>query len=149
VLASQEANLLDFPVPKWHEADGGRYAGTGCAVFTTDPDTGTLNAGAYRMQVQNGGRAATVNMEAGKHGAAHVRAWFAREGRAPVTVSLGHDPLLLVVAGTEVPRGRSPSRWGTIRCCSWWRAPRSRAAYPSSNTRARFSAAGWRWCAAS
>ena len=27
------------------------------------------------------------------------------EGRAPVTASLGHDPLLLVVAGTEVPTG--------------------------------------------
>ena len=76
-------------------------------MFTTDPDTGVVNAGAYRMQVQNDGRAASVNIEAGKHGAAHVRAWFEREGRAPVTASLGHDPLLLVVAGTEVPRGVS------------------------------------------
>ncbi|MFF3870946.1 UbiD family decarboxylase [Streptomyces sp. NPDC001978] len=107
VVRDEDVNLLDFPVPKWHEGDGGRYIGTGCAVFTTDPDTGTLNAGAYRMQVQNDGRAASINMEAGKHGAAHVRAWFAREGRAPVTVSLGHDPLLLVVAGTEVPGGLS------------------------------------------
>jgi 4-hydroxy-3-polyprenylbenzoate decarboxylase len=107
VLRAPDVDLLDFPVPKWHQADGGRYIGTGCAVFTTDPDTGKLNAGAYRMQVQNDGRAASINMEAGKHGAAHVRAWFAREGRAPVTVSLGHDPVLLVVAGTEVPRGVS------------------------------------------
>ena len=107
VVTSQEVNLLDFPVPKWHEADGGRYVGTGCAVFTTDPATGTLNAGAYRMQVQNDGRAASINIASGKHGAAHVRDWFAREGRAPVTVSLGHDPVLLVVAGTEVPRGIS------------------------------------------
>lgn len=107
VLAAGEANLLDFPVPRWHEGDGGRYIGTGCAVFTTDPLTGVLNAGAYRMQVQNDGRAASINIEAGKHGAAHVREWFKREGRAPVTVSLGHDPLLLVVAGTEVPTGVS------------------------------------------
>ncbi|HWG25075.1 UbiD family decarboxylase [Actinospica sp.] len=107
VVSSQDANLLDFPVPKWHEADGGRFIGTGCAVFTTDPVTGRLNAGAYRMQVQNGGRAASINIGSGKHGAGHVRDWFAREGRAPVTVSLGHDPVLLVVAGTEVPRGIS------------------------------------------
>jgi len=107
VVTSQDANLLDFPVPKWHEADGGRFIGTGCAVFTTDPVTGRLNAGAYRMQVQNGGRAASINIGSGKHGAGHVRDWFAREGRAPVTVSLGHDPVLLVVAGTEVPRGIS------------------------------------------
>ena len=107
VISAPDVNLFDFPVPKWHESDGGRYIGTGCAVFTTDPETGTVNAGAYRMQVQRDGRAVSINMEAGKHGAAHVRDWFAREGRAPVTVSLGHDPVLLVVAGTEVPRGMS------------------------------------------
>ena len=107
IVLSGDANLLDFPVPKWHEGDGGRYIGTGCAVFTTDPETGTLNVGAYRMQVQNDGRAASINIEAGKNGAAHVRDWFAKEGRAPVTVSLGHDPLLLIVAGTEVPTGVS------------------------------------------
>jgi 4-hydroxy-3-polyprenylbenzoate decarboxylase len=107
VVKADDADLLAFPVPHWHEGDGGRYAGTGCAVFTTDPHTGQLNAGAYRMQVQNDGRAASVNIEAGKHGAAHVRAWFEKEGRAPVTASLGHDPLLLIVAGTEVPAGVS------------------------------------------
>ena len=50
VLKPPELNLLEFPIPRWHEGDGGRYAGTGCAVFTTDPDTGVVNAGAYRMQ---------------------------------------------------------------------------------------------------
>jgi UbiD family decarboxylase len=102
-----EVDLLKFPVPRWHARDGGRYIGTGCAVFTTDPSTGQVNAGAYRMQVQGDGRSATINIESGKHGAMHVREWFAKEGRAPVTVSLGHDPLLLVVAGTEVPAGVS------------------------------------------
>ncbi|OEV12388.1 UbiD family decarboxylase [Streptomyces nanshensis] len=116
VIGPENADLLAFPVPQWHEADGGRYIGTGCAVFTTDPETGVLNAGAYRMQVQNGGRAASVNIEAGKHGAAHVREWFAREGRAPVTASFGHDPLLLVVAGTEVPAGVSELEYaGAVR----------------------------------
>lgn len=99
-----EVDLLKFPVPRWHEHDGGRFIGTGCAVITTDPRTDEVNVGAYRMQVQDGGRAVTINIEAGKHGAMHVREWFAKEGRAPVTVSLGHDPVLLVAAGTEVPR---------------------------------------------
>jgi UbiD family decarboxylase len=56
------------------------------------------------MQVQDDGAAATINIEAGKHGAQHIRGWFAAEGRAPVAVSLGHHPVFLVVAGTEVPR---------------------------------------------
>jgi UbiD family decarboxylase len=107
VLKADQVNLLDFPVPLWHEGDGGRYIGTGCAVFTTDPHTGVVNAGAYRMQVQNDGRSASINIESGKHGAMHVNEWFAKEGRAPVTASLGHDPLLLIVAGTEVPSGVS------------------------------------------
>lgn len=102
-----DVDLLAFPVPRWHERDGGRYIGTGCAVFTTDPHTGVVNAGAYRIQVQDEGRGASVNIESGKHGAMHVREWFAKEGRAPITASLGHDPLLLIVAGTEVPRGVS------------------------------------------
>lgn len=107
VLTGADVDLLRFPVPRWHEGDGGRYIGTGCAVFTVDPDNGSVNAGAYRIQVQDDGRAASINIEAGKHGAEHVRRWFAREGRAPITASLGHDPLLLIVAGTEVPRGIS------------------------------------------
>lgn len=107
VSASGDINLLRFPCPLWHELDGGRYIGTGCAVVTNDPDTGVVNVGAYRIQVQDDGAAASINMEPGKHGAQHVRAWFAKEGRAPVAVSLGHHPVLLLVAGTEVPLGIS------------------------------------------
>jgi UbiD family decarboxylase len=107
VSASGDINLLRFPCPLWHELDGGRYIGTGCAVVTSDPDTGVLNVGAYRIQVQDDGAAASINMEPGKHGAQHVRAWFAKEGRAPVAVSLGHHPVFLLVAGTEVPLGIS------------------------------------------
>ena len=98
-----DANLLRFPAPFWHEHDGGRYLGTGCIVMTCDPDSGVVNGGAYRMQIQEDGRTATVNPVPGKHGWQHIERWFKREGRAPVAVSFGHDPLLLMVAGTEVP----------------------------------------------
>ncbi|HEY0499182.1 MAG TPA: UbiD family decarboxylase [Kutzneria sp.] len=98
-----EIDLLKFPVPRWHEGDGGRYIGTGCAVITRDYDTGRINLGAYRMQVQDEGRAVSVNIEAGKHGAQHLRRWFEAEGRAPIAASLGHHPAYLVAAGVEVP----------------------------------------------
>jgi UbiD family decarboxylase len=107
VVEGTDVNLLDFPAPLWHEHDGGRYIGTGCIVFTTDPDTGQVNGGAYRMQIQQDGRSATLLVGPAKHGGLQLRKWFEREGRAPVTVSLGHDPLLLVVGGTEVPTGVS------------------------------------------
>ena len=103
VVDKPDINLLDFPVPRWHEKDGGRYIGTGVAVVTRDYDTGRINLGAYRMQVQDEGRTASVNIEAGKQGAQHLRRWFEAEGRAPIAASLGHHPAYLVAAGVEVP----------------------------------------------
>ena len=100
-----DISLLSFPVPRWHEHDGGRYIGTGCLVITSDPETGANNGGCYRMEVQDEGRGVTVAAVPGKHGAQHIDRWFAKEGRAPVAVSFGHDPLLLVLGGTEVPGG--------------------------------------------
>jgi UbiD family decarboxylase len=102
-----DIDLLRFPVPRWHAEDGGRFVGTGCFVVTSDPGTGTVNGGCYRMQVQNEGRSTTIAAVPGKHGALNIDRWFAKEGRAPVTVSFGHDPLLLVLGGTEVPAGVS------------------------------------------
>lgn len=107
VVEESDVDLLRFPVPRWHDGDGGRFIGTGCFVVTSDPDTGVQNGGCYRMQVQDGGRATTIAAVPGKHGALNIARWFEREGRAPVTVSFGHDPLLLVLGGTEVPTGIS------------------------------------------
>jgi 4-hydroxy-3-polyprenylbenzoate decarboxylase len=106
VLEGPEASLLRFPAPFWHEHDGGRYIGTGCIVMTCDPDRTEINGGAYRMQIRDNG-AISVNPVPGKHGWQHVEKWLAREGRAPIAVSFGHDPVLLMVAGTEVPTGMS------------------------------------------
>jgi UbiD family decarboxylase len=103
VVGPEDVDLTRFPAPLWHEHDGGRYVGTGCAVITSDPESGRINVGAYRMMLQEEGRSTTINAESGKQGRAQYERWFAREGRAPVVVSLGHDPLLLMVAGTEVP----------------------------------------------
>jgi UbiD family decarboxylase len=105
IVDGPDVDLLRFPVPLWHEQDGGRFIGTGCIVMTSDPDTGQVNGGAYRMQVQDNGRTATVTAGPGHHGGQNFQKWFDREGRAPIAVSFGHDPLLLMVAGTEVPTG--------------------------------------------
>ena len=106
-IPAGSVNLLDFPVPRWHEHDGGRFVGTGCFVVTSDPETGVHNGGCYRMEVQDDGRGTTIAAVPGKHGAQNIQRWFERAGRAPVTVSFGHDPLLLVLGGTEVPAGVS------------------------------------------
>ena len=107
VVEGDDIDLLQFPVPLWHEDDGGRFIGTGCFVVTSDPDTGQVNGGCYRMQVQDEGRSTTISAVPGKHGAQNIAKWFEQHGRAPVTVSFGHDPVLLVTGGTEVPTGIS------------------------------------------
>ena len=103
VVDGRDVDLTRFPAPLWHEHDGGRYIGTGVAVVTSDPDSGRINVGAYRMMIQEDGRSATINAEAGKQGRAQYERWFAKQGKAPVLASFGHHPLLLMVAGTEVP----------------------------------------------
>lgn len=99
-----DVNLLEFPAPVWHEKDGGRYIGTGCAVITRDPDSDWVNLGAYRTMVLDE-RHVTVLIGIGKQGRMHYEKWWAREGRCPVAISLGHDPLLFALAGLEVPLG--------------------------------------------
>ena len=97
-------DLTRFPAPLWHEHDGGRYIGTGVAVVTSDPDTGRINV--RRLPHDDPGErppSAVINAEAGKQGRAQYDRWFAKHGKAPVLASFGHDPLLLMVAGTEVP----------------------------------------------
>src|SRR5215212_8077464 len=51
VLTGATVDLGIFPVPFWHEHDGGRYIGTGSSVITCDPDTGATNVGAYRCML--------------------------------------------------------------------------------------------------
>jgi 4-hydroxy-3-polyprenylbenzoate decarboxylase len=103
VVTAGDVDLSRFPAPRWHEHDGGRYIGTGVAVVTSDADTGRVNVGAYRMMLQEDGRSASINAEAGKQGRAQYDRWFEKHGKAPVLASFGHHPLLLMVAGTEVP----------------------------------------------
>jgi 4-hydroxy-3-polyprenylbenzoate decarboxylase len=106
-VPGEKVDLLSFPVPRWHAHDGGRFIGTGCLVVTSDPETGVHNGGCYRMEVQEDGRTTTIAAVPGKHGSQHIARWFELHGKAPVTVSFGHDPLLLALGGTEVPGGVS------------------------------------------
>ena len=54
VKEGDDIDLNLFPVPLWHELDGGRYIGTALGVITRDPDTGDCNMGAYRGQLFDG-----------------------------------------------------------------------------------------------
>ena len=106
VQEGPEVDLLRFPAPFWHAGDGGRYLGTSCLVMTRDPESEWINAASYRLQV-HGPRELGIYILSGKHGRMHLEGYFARGEPCPVTISFGHDPLLGVLGGVEIPFGVS------------------------------------------
>ncbi|MGC8558900.1 MAG: UbiD family decarboxylase [Nitrososphaeria archaeon] len=106
VEENEKLNLLKFPVPIWHEGDGGPYIGTGVGVITKDPDTGWINVGTYRAQLFDK-KTVGINMERGKHGRLHMEKYFSKGEPMPIVMVFGPDPLLYVLAGSEVPFGVS------------------------------------------
>jgi UbiD family decarboxylase len=102
VMEGESVDLLRFPTPKWHELDGGRYIGTGCAVITQDPDTGEVNLGCYRNMVLDG-RNLALQVSPGKRGRLHYEKYHSRGQPCPIAVSVGHHPLFFAMSGVEVP----------------------------------------------
>ncbi len=97
-------DLTKVPVPKWHEGDGGPYIGTGCLIIQQDPDTGWVNLGCYRVQRFD---AKTMGMmiTLGRHGGRILQKYWERKRSCPVAISIGQDPLLMMLAGVQIPYG--------------------------------------------
>jgi len=108
VLANQlhdaDVDVTRFPAPVWHTRDGGAYIGTGDIVIMRDPDTGWVNAGTYRVQVHDE-QTLGLYISSGKHGRLIRDKYWQRGQACPVAVSVGHDPLLLLLGGLEVDYG--------------------------------------------
>jgi UbiD family decarboxylase len=97
-----DIDLYKFPSPRWNEKDGGRYIGTGCAMITRDPDTGEVNLGTYRVMIHDK-KTTALQSSPSKHGFLDYKKYHARGEPAPVAVTIGQHPLILVVGGIEVP----------------------------------------------
>ncbi|MDB4444006.1 UbiD family decarboxylase [bacterium] len=104
VLMGTEIDLLKFPVPRWHELDGGRYIGTANLVVTRDPDEGWVNAGTYRVMVHDK-KTAGCFMAPSRHGRMMMQKYWRKGESCPVAVVCGQDPLLLTVSSISVPYG--------------------------------------------
>jgi len=102
VKEGKDIDILSFPVPRWHELDGGRYVGTDDLVVTRDPEEGWANVGTYRIMVHGPDRLG-LHMSPGKHGRVHKEKYHQQGIPLPVAVSFGHHPINFVVASTDVP----------------------------------------------
>ncbi|MFC1870064.1 UbiD family decarboxylase [Chloroflexota bacterium] len=99
IMKGKDVDLLQFPVPKWHPLDGGRYINTMCGIITRDPDTGELNIGLYRGMV-NGKNKINVLLVPSQHWGQHFMKYQERKQPMPVAVAYGWDDVLPIVAGT-------------------------------------------------
>ena len=102
VQKGADIDLLKFPVPRWHELDGGRYIGTDDLVVTRDPEEGWVNVGTYRIMI-HGRDHMGLHMSPGKHGRVHRDKHHAAGKPLPIAVSFGHHPINFLVASTDVP----------------------------------------------
>jgi len=104
IMLGEEVNVLKFPTPLWHEADGGRYIGTGSFNVTKDPDEGWINAGTYRVMIHDE-KSVGFYISPGKHGRIHRDKYMAQGKPMPVCIVIGGDPLLFLITSTEIPYG--------------------------------------------
>jgi len=105
-ILGKRIDLDRLPIPRHWPLDGGRYAGTGDAVITRDPDSGYLNIGTYRM-MQQGKAKVGLYLSPGKDARLHItRAW--EQGR-PIAVAAawGIDPLFMLVGSQTFPKNVS------------------------------------------
>lgn len=102
----EDVDVLKFPSPLWHEGDGGRYIGTGCAVVTKDYDSDWVNVGTYRVMIHDETHVG-LDMVSGKHGNIQFQKYMAAGEPFPVCIVIGADPLAYLISGIEVPYGMS------------------------------------------
>lgn len=101
-----EVDLYEFPAPRWHELDGGRYIGTADAVIVRDPDTGWVNLGTHRVQIHSKSKA-SIFTSPGKHFEIIRQKYWERGQNCPAAVVCGQEPYLFMVAGMQQPWGVS------------------------------------------
>ncbi|HLY66231.1 MAG TPA: UbiD family decarboxylase, partial [Chloroflexota bacterium] len=105
VFEDDDVDLTKFPVPLWHELDGGPYFGTGCAVITRGPDEDWVNLGTYRCMLHDR-RTTAVDIAPYHHGNLHMQKWWEAGKAAPVAVAISLDPCLFLSSAEGLP-------WGT------------------------------------
>ncbi|MDR2885275.1 MAG: menaquinone biosynthesis decarboxylase [Rikenellaceae bacterium] len=101
VLRGDQAALSSLPILKCWPHDGGRFV-TLPVVCTVDPDTGSRNAGMYRMQVFSD-TTTGMHWHLHKTGERHYRAYQKLGRRMPVSVCLGGDPAYTYAATAPMP----------------------------------------------
>ncbi len=97
-----KVDLIKFPIPKWHQLDGGRYMGTLGAVITKDPETGVRNIGIYRQMMLDKDKLGTMGTQ---HAGIHLQKYMAMKKPMPIATAIGVPPEVLAAAAVKTAFG--------------------------------------------
>jgi len=98
-----EVDLLEFPVPIFHEGDGGRYIGTWHIVATKDPDSDWVNWGMYRLMVHDEKSMGCVLVPPQHIGKMYYEKYEPREKPMEFAVAIGGDPTIPISGCALLP----------------------------------------------
>lgn len=102
----KDVNLLEFPAPKLHPRDGGRYILTWYVMVTKDPDTGWVNCGTYRGMVIDK-NSIGMNYHTQTHWSVHGGKYRDIRKPMPMAAAIGVDSVLMYASTTPQPYGIS------------------------------------------
>lgn len=104
IIKGDDVDILQFPSPKWHERDGGRFLDTFNGSVSKDPDTDWVNVGVYRKQIHDKNHTG-ITMITGQHNWRHFRVYRRRGKPLPLAVACSWDPVMNFIATAPVPAG--------------------------------------------
>ncbi len=104
IYRDKEIDLFKFPVPRWHQLDGGRYIGTADMVIMRDPLGKWVNVGTYRIQVHDRDTLG-LYISPGKQGRLIRDSYWAQGKPCPVAVVFGAHPLVWMPSFLAFPWG--------------------------------------------
>jgi len=103
IIKGKDIDLYQFPVPKWHYLDGGRYINTFCGVVTKDPENGITNVGLYRGMIVDKDEIGVL-LVPGQGWGVHYLKYQEMKKPMPVAIVYGYDEALVFNAAASLPR---------------------------------------------
>ncbi len=101
VLTGDDIDATKLPSLVHQELDAGRYI-TSAAAITRDPDSGRLNAGIFRHQIQGPKQVGFMTNPA--HHTSYIMRNYRDQGRKmEVALVIGHHPAMLMAAVSKLP----------------------------------------------
>src|SRR2546428_265537 len=124
VIVGPDVDQTEFPVPKWHYLEGGRYIHTFSGVVTRDPETRVMNVGIYRGMIGRKNTTPFLLIKGGQHWGQHFLKYAPRRGPffrgrlgAPPRGSYGENRVMLparraalawkIPTAARIPGGRN------------------------------------------